>query len=177
MIVDSSNESPAVRNTIFGLSAFVIVAVAIVVYLLPKPGHNPAPTTLATVNALLNAGATVCLVLGYWFIRAKNIAWHRASMITAFGFSSVFLITYLMHHAQAGSVPFTGEGVLRIVYFALLVPHILLAMVVVPLALFTIYRGWTNRIAMHKKVARITLPIWLYVSTSGVAVYYMLYHL
>lgn len=177
MIVDSPSESPSVRNTIFGLSAFVVVAVAVVVYLLPKPSDTPAPTTLASVNALLNGGATICLMLGYLFIRAKNVTLHRASMIAAFCFSSVFLVTYLLHHAQAGSVPFKGEGALRIVYFALLIPHIVLATVVVPMALFTIYRGWTNRIALHKKVARITLPVWLYVSTSGVAVYFMLYHL
>src|SRR5690606_36366139 len=109
--------------------------------------------------------------------KSKNIALHRASMVTAFGFSSVFLVTYLLHHAQAGSVRFTGEGWLRVVYLAILVPHILLAAVVVPLALFTIYRGWTNRVALHKKVARITLPIWLYVSVSGVVVYLMLYRL
>jgi putative membrane protein len=82
----------------------------------------------------------------------------------------VFLVTYLLHHAQAGSVPFNGKVWYGSCTFAILIPHILLATVVVPLALFTIYRGWTNRIALHKKVARITLPIWLYVSVSGVVV-------
>ncbi|HEU5074500.1 MAG TPA: DUF420 domain-containing protein [Polyangiaceae bacterium] len=177
MNIDTRSESPVVRTTIFGLSLFVFLAIALVVYVLPKPGSAPAPTTLATVNALLNAGATLCLITGFVFVKAKNIALHRLSMLTAFGFSSVFLVTYLLHHAQAGSVTFTGVGWVRILYFAILIPHILLAAVVVPLALFTIYRGWTNRIALHKKVARITLPIWLYVSVSGVVVYLMLYRL
>lgn len=177
MSIESRSESPAVRTAIFGLSLFVFVAVSLVVYVLPKPDRGPTPTTLATVNALLNAGATLFLVLGFAFVKAKNIALHRLSMVTAFGFSSVFLVTYLLHHAQAGSVPFTGEGWLRVVYFAILIPHILLAAVVVPLALFTIYRGWTNRIALHRKVARITLPVWLYVSVSGVVVYLMLYRM
>lgn len=171
------SESPVVRGTIFGLSAFVVLAVTFVIYVLPSSGASQHPSALATANALLNAGATVCLILGFAFIKAKNIAAHRASMLTAFGFSSVFLVTYLLHHARVGSVPFQGQGLLRTVYFAILVPHIVLAAVVVPLALFTIYRGWTGRVALHKKVARITLPVWLYVSLSGVVVYLMLYHL
>ena len=177
MNIDSRSESPAVRGTIFGLSAFVVVAVSLVIYVLPAPDRSPAPTTLATVNALLNAGATLFLVIGFVCVKARNIPLHRLSMLTAFGFSSLFLVTYLLHHAQAGSVPFAGVGLVRVLYFAILIPHVLLATVVVPLALFTIYRGWTNRIALHKKVARITLPIWLYVSISGVVVYLMLYGL
>jgi putative membrane protein len=176
MSLESQSESTAVRGTIFGLSLFVVIAVSVVLYVLPKPTHAATPTTLATVNALLNAGATLCLLIGFTFVKAKNIALHRASMLTAFGFSSVFLVTYLLHHAEAGSVPFTGEGLVRILYFAILIPHIVLAIVVVPLALFTIYRGWTNRILLHRKIARIALPIWLYVSVSGVVVYLMLYH-
>ena len=82
-----------------------------------------------------------------------------------------------MHHAQVGSVPFQGQGAIRAVNFAMLIPHVLLAAVVVPMALFSIYRGWTNRIAAHRRIARITLPIWLYVSVSGVILYFMLYHL
>jgi len=177
MSIESRSESPAVRTAIFGLSLFVVVAVSLVVYVLPKPDRGPTPTTLATVNALLNAGATLFLVMGFMFVKAKNIAMHRLSMITAFGFSSLFLVSYLLHHAQAGSVKFGGEGLVKFIYLAILVPHIVLAVPVVPLALFTIYRGWTNRVALHKKVARITLPLWLYVSVSGVVVYLMLYRL
>lgn len=177
MSTRTSSESQSVRAAIFALSGFVVVAVAFVIYGLPSQPAEHAPTLLASINACLNAGATLCLLAGFAFIKRGNIALHRASMLTAFGFSSVFLVTYLLHHAQVGSVPFRGEGLVRLIYFAILIPHIVLAALVVPLALLTIYRGWTNRIEQHRRVARIALPVWLYVSVSGVLVYLMLYHL
>lgn len=177
MTTESSRESQGVRAAIYVLSSLVVLAVGVVIYALPAERGAHAPTALASVNALLNAAAALCLLMGFGFVRQKNIAAHRASMLTAFGFSAIFLVTYLLHHAQVGSVPFQGQGLVRTLYFAILIPHILLAALVVPLALFTIYRGWTNRVELHKKVARITLPIWLYVSLSGVVVYLMLYHL
>jgi len=97
-------------------------------------------------------------------------------MIAAFAASSLFLITYLIHHARVGSVPFHGAAWLRPVYLGLLVPHIVLAALVVPLALTTIYRAWCGRFDRHRRLARVTLPIWLYVSVSGVLVYVLLYH-
>lgn len=165
------------RRVIFGLSVFVTLAVAAVIYLVPSQAAHQGPTVLATLNACLNAAAGVFLVAGFVFVRQRQITLHRACMLIAFSLSSVFLVTYLLHHAQVGSVPFTGQGVWRTIYFALLIPHIILAALIVPLALFTIYRGWTQRIALHRKVARWTLPLWLFVSFSGVAVYLMLYHL
>lgn len=166
-----------VRWVITALSGVVFLLVASVIYLLPNQQTAERPSQLATLNAFLNGCATVCLVAGFVFIKRKNVAWHRRSMLAAFGISSMFLLTYLLHHAQVGSVPFLGTGPLRWLYFGMLIPHILLAALVVPLALLTIYRGWTNRIEMHRKIARITLPIWLYVSVSGVLLYFMLYHL
>jgi uncharacterized membrane protein YozB (DUF420 family) len=151
--------------------------VAVVIYMLPHRSPTEGPSALATLNAFLNMCATVCLIFGFVFVKRKNIRWHRRSMLAAFGISSMFLITYLLHHAAVGSVPFRGEGPIRVVYFSLLIPHIVLSAAVVPLALLTIYRGWTQRIELHRKIARITLPIWLFVSVSGVAVYLMLYHL
>ena len=171
-------ESPAARWVIGVLSVAVFAAVIIVLYALP--GRDPAdgtPAGLATVNAVLNGGAGCFLLTGYVFIRRRNIKAHRACMLTAFALSSLFLVTYLLHHARVGSVPFQHEGWIRGVYFAVLVPHVILAAVIVPLALFTIYRGWTERIEKHRKIARWTLPLWLYVSVSGVTVYLMLYHL
>lgn len=173
----SSPESGRVRMVITALTGVVFLAVVVVIYLLPHQSPEDGPSILATLNAFLNACATACLILGLVFIRQKNIVWHRRSMLSAFGISAMFLLTYLFHHARVGSVPFEGTGVIRWIYFGLLIPHIILAALVVPLALLTIYRGWTNRIELHKKIARITLPIWLYVSVSGVAVYVMLYHL
>ena len=160
------------------LSVVTVAAVVIVLYGMPGRGAAPgAAGALATVNAVLNASTACFLMIGYGFIRKRNIKAHLACMLTAFVLSSLFLVTYLLHHAQVGSVPFQHEGWIRGVYFAVLVPHVALAVVIVPLALLTIYRGWTERIAMHRRIARWTLPLWLYVCVSGVAVYVMLYHL
>ncbi len=164
------------RRVIVGLSVFVCVAVAVVIGLLPKTTAGVGPAPLATFNACLNATAACALVVGYVAVRRGALRLHRACMLTAFALSSLFLVFYLLHHARVGSVPFQGEGWLRFVYFGFLIPHILLAAVIIPLALFTIYRGWTGRIGGHRKVARWTLPLWLYVSVSGVVVYWMLYN-
>ena len=171
-------ESPAARWVIGVLSVVVFAAVIIVLYAIPGGGPAPGtPGALATVNALLNGGAACFLLSGYAFIRKGKIKAHRTCMVAAFVLSSLFLVTYLFHHARVGSVPFRHEGWIRGVYFAVLVPHVTLAVVIVPLALFTIYRGWTERIEKHREIARWTLPLWLYVSVSGVVVYLMLHHL
>lgn len=170
-------ESAQARWIILALSGVVFLGVAVVIYLLPSQGAAGQPSVLATLNACLNGSAAVCLLAGYFFVRRRNLAAHRRAMLSAFGLSCMFLLTYLLHHARVGSVPFLGEGWIRTVYFALLVPHIVLAAAVVPMALLTIYRGWTSRLSAHRAIARITLPIWLYVSVSGVALYWMLYHL
>ena len=123
---------------------------AVVIVLYGMPGRSAAPGTpgaLATVNAALNGSAACFLLSGYAFIRKRNIKAHRTCMVTAFVLSSLFLVTYLLHHAQVGSVPFQHEGWIRGIYFSVLVPHSALAVVIVPLALFTIYRGWTGRIS------------------------------
>src|SRR5262245_48695314 len=119
---------------------------------------------LPTLNACLNAAATVCLVTGFLFIRKRRIREHRACMLTAFGISCLFLVSYLIHHARVGSVPFRGPGSLRPLYLAVLVPHVILAALVPPLALVTIRRAWIENFERHRRIARITLPIWLYVS-------------
>ncbi len=157
------------------LTVIVIGGVALVIYG-PHGGHAAGSSWLPAINASLNATATVLLSSGYVFIRRRRIAAHRACMIAAFAASSLFLITYLIHHARVGSVPFHGAAWLRPVYFGLLVPHIVLAALVVPLALTTIHRAWRGRFDRHRRLARVTLPIWLYVSVSGVLVYVLLYH-
>ena len=157
------------------LTAIVIGAVALVIYV-PHGGHAAESSWLPQINAALNSTATVLLSTGYVLIRRRRIAAHRACMIAAFAASSLFLITYLIHHAQVGSVPFHGAAWLRPIYFGLLVPHIVLAALVVPLALTTIHRAWRGRFDRHRRLARVTLPIWLYVSISGVLVYVLLYH-
>jgi uncharacterized membrane protein YozB (DUF420 family) len=130
---------------------------------------------LPAVNASLNALSGVLLLLGYLLIRTKRIAAHRAVMITAFVTSSLFLICYLIYHAQVGSVPFPRQGLVRPIYFAILITHVVLAATVPPLAIVTLTRGLRGRYPQHRKIARWTFPIWMYVSVTGVLVYVLLY--
>ena len=126
---------------------------------------------------LLNATAAVLLVWGYLLIRRKQIAAHRKVMQTAFATSCVFLVCYVVYHAQVGSVPFHHEGTLRTVYLCILFTHTVLAATVPVLAIVTLRRALAARYDKHRKIARWTLPIWLYVTVTGVVVYVMLYHI
>jgi putative membrane protein len=137
----------------------------------------PPHSVLPFVNALLNAGSAVCLVAGYVFIRQRRIAAHRAAMLSAFAFSTLFLISYVTYHLQTGSRPYGGEGMARVIYFVLLISHVVLAVAIVPLALATLRRAWRGEFVRHARLARRTLPIWLYVSVTGVVIYVMLYEL
>jgi len=132
---------------------------------------------LPALNALLNATAAVLLVIGYVLIRRRRLRAHRAVMLAAFGVSTLFLISYLIYHANAGSRPFPGQGTMRTVYLIILISHIILAALIVPLALVTLTRGLRERFDRHVPIARWTLPIWLYVSVTGVIVYLMLYRM
>jgi putative membrane protein len=132
---------------------------------------------LPTLNAVLNTASALCLVAGYVFIKQRRIPEHRLAMLSAFVISALFLVSYLIHHAQVGSVPFQGTGFTRVLYFVVLIPHIVLAAAVVPMAIVTIKRGLGGDIERHRPLARVTLPVWLYVSASGVVVYLMLYQL
>ena len=129
------------------------------------------------LDATLNATSAVLLALGYLFIRKKRILAHKICMLSAFATSSIFLVCYLWYHAHHGVTRFLGQGAIRTVYFALLGSHTILAIVIVPLVLTTLYRAWRKRFDLHKRVARWTLPLWLYVSVTGVIVYWILYRL
>jgi len=131
---------------------------------------------LPTVNAVLNASAALLLVWGYTLIRRKQVATHRKVMITAFITSCLFLVCYLIYHAQVGSVHFPKTGVIHTVYLSILGTHTALAAAVPVLAIITLRRGLSSRFDKHRRIARWTLPIWLYVSVTGVVVYVMLYH-
>ncbi len=132
---------------------------------------------LPGLNAILNSLSAVLLIVGYSFIRRKNIRAHRACMIAAFVTSTLFLISYLTYHYHHGSTPFQGQGWVRTLYFVILITHTILAAVIVPFALTTLYRATRGSFASHARVARWTLPMWLYVSVTGVVVYLMLYQL
>lgn len=130
-----------------------------------------------TVNAALNAASAVLLVIAYRAIRRMDVPSHRRWMLAAAGTSAVFLASYLVYHARVGSVRFLGTGPARTVYFAVLLSHTVLAVLVLPLVLRTLYLGLKRRDDRHRKIAKWTFPIWLYVSLTGVVVYVMLYHL
>jgi uncharacterized membrane protein YozB (DUF420 family) len=132
---------------------------------------------LPHLNAALNGLAAILLTAGYSFIRAGQIEAHKRCMISAFVVSAVFLASYVIYHAQVGSRPFPGTGVARTIYFSILVPHVMLAAAVLPLALITLRRGLRRDDLRHQRIARWTLPIWLFVSVTGVVVYLMLYRL
>ena len=134
-------------------------------------------TDLPALNACLNATSALFLLLAYRAIRRLEIDRHRRLMITAAAISAVFLASYLTYHARVGSVRFTGQGPVRTVYFAILISHTILAMTVLPLVLRTLYLGLRRRDDRHRRIARWTFPIWLYVSVTGVVVYVMLYRL
>jgi uncharacterized membrane protein YozB (DUF420 family) len=130
---------------------------------------------LPTVNATLNATAAILLLTGYSLIRRKRILAHKRVMLTAFGVSIAFLICYVVYHAQVGSVPYQKTGVLRPIYFSILITHTTLAATVPVLAIITLRRALRGDFVRHRKIARWTFPIWLYVSVTGVIVYLMLY--
>ncbi|OGR84547.1 MAG: hypothetical protein A2901_08485 [Elusimicrobia bacterium RIFCSPLOWO2_01_FULL_54_10] len=129
------------------------------------------------MNALLNASSAFFLLAGYFFIRRGRIRAHLFSMGLAFLISGAFLVNYLIYHFRAGSTTFTGEGLMRVIYFSILISHSILAVAVVPLVLITIFRAIVTDYEGHQKIARWTLPIWLYVSVTGVVVYRMLYRI
>ncbi|MDE3198322.1 MAG: DUF420 domain-containing protein [Acidobacteriota bacterium] len=132
---------------------------------------------LPTVNAILNGTAAVLLTIGFLSIRSRKIEQHRRVMIAAFSVSVAFLVSYLVYHAHAKIVYFHHTGAIRTIYLSILGTHTVLAAAVPVLALITLNRGLKERFDRHRKIARWTLPIWLYVSVTGVVVYLMLYHL
>jgi len=128
---------------------------------------------LPTLNAIINSTVSVLLILGLVFIRRKQIKLHRFVMVSAFVLSTLFLISYIIYHYSAKSIPYGGEGAAKAIYLVILLTHIVLSVVVLPLAFFALYRGLTGQNEKHKKITRWAWPIWLYVSVTGVVVYLM----
>ena len=133
-------------------------------------------TDLPALNAGLNVVAAVLLALGYFFIRRGDRERHKLSMLAACVTSTAFLTSYLIYHWHVGSVPFTGQGWIRPVYFVILISHIVLAMGILPLALVTVTTAWRGKFDRHRRVAKWTWPLWMYVSVSGIVIYLALYH-
>jgi putative membrane protein len=163
----------------FAVTTLSVIALGLLGLVFASGGSSvpgPTPSTLASVNAGLNALASVALVTGYGFIASGRREAHRRAMTVALAISALFLVGYLAHHAQVGSVRYRGTGWTRTLYFAVLVPHVVLAAAGFPLILLTTFRAFRRDFVGHRAIARITLPVWLFVSLSGVVVYFMLYH-
>ncbi len=130
---------------------------------------------LPTLNAVLNTASAVLMLTGWWLIRHGRRDAHRRAMLLAVTTSTLFLVSYLVYHFEVGSVRFTGQGPIRAIYFVILIAHTVLAAAIVPLVLVTLRRALRGRFDAHRALARVTLPLWLWVSVSGVVVYWMLY--
>ena len=137
----------------------------------------PEVTDLPAVNAALNAISAFLLVIGYVLIRRGQAQQHRLCMLAAFVTSALFLASYVIYHLNVGSVAFTGQGTTRIVYFTILISHIILAIIILPMAIVTLLRALRGQLESHRRIAKWTLPLWLYVSVTGVVVYWMLYQM
>jgi len=169
---------PNTNTAVTSLVMFSIAAIGFLCWLLfvhqAAAGSSDKLTFLAPLEALFNAASAIALLFGLRFIKQRKITAHRNSMITAFVFSSLFLVTYIVHHALRGDMIFAGHGVIRVIYLAILISHIILSAVALPLILIAFFFAFTGRFPQHRKVARVTYPMWLYVSVTGVVVYVML---
>lgn len=174
----SAHTPSGIRRAIIAILAISAAATLFLFWLIYiHPASDTGSTRMAFLpglNALLNGLSATALLIGFTFIRARRIAAHRASMITAFIFSTMFLVSYILHHALHGDVRYPAHGALRSVYLPLLASHIILAVVSLPLVLLTFFFSLSGRFSQHRKVARWTFPLWLYVSVTGVITYVML---
>ena len=165
-----------VFNIVTIVSIVVLIAVVILNRkILPRPEILPSWVMyLPKLNAFINGTCTVLLLLSLYFIKQKNIAAHKAINLTAFGLSSLFLISYIMYHWMANETSFPAENSMRSIYLTILISHIVLAACVLPLVLLSFYFGLQMNVEKHKKIVRFTYPIWLYVTVTGVIVYAMI---
>ncbi|HVZ82620.1 MAG TPA: DUF420 domain-containing protein [Terracidiphilus sp.] len=176
-ITPSSSPRSATRGPIAAIllvSAAATLFLFWLIYIHPASAASTQYAFLPALNAILNGLAAIALLIGFTFIRARKIAAHRRSMITAFVFSSLFLVSYILHHALHGDVRYPAHADFRTFYLWLLASHIILAVVALPLVLTTFFFSLTGRFPQHRKVARWTFPLWLYVSVTGVITYMML---
>ena len=173
----ASTPQSGIRSAIAAILAVSAAATAFLfwlIYVHPAAASSTQYAFLPALNALLNSLSATALLIGYTLIRARRIRAHRAAMMIAFAFSTLFLVSYILHHALHGDVRYPAHAALRSLYLPLLASHIILAIVALPLILVTFFFSLTGRIPQHRKVARWTFPLWLYVSVTGVVTYAML---
>ena len=178
MQTSPSNTSISTRVPITGIVLLSAAAVSLLFWLIyvhhAPPQYAQSLMFLPALNAVLNSLSAIALLTGFYFIRHRQITRHRTSMMTAFAFSVLFLVSYVTNHALHGDMVFPGHGAVRTVYLTILISHIVLSVVVLPLILITFFFSLSGRFPQHKRIARYTFPIWLYVSVTGVVVYAML---
>ena len=167
-------EKDVERKTKPWIIALSLIIPAVVAWLFTIKIEGYDTTFLPPIYATLNAITALILILAVISIKKKRIQLHKRLMTTAVISSALFLILYIIYHSTSDSTPYGGEGAMRYIYFAILISHIILSIIVVPFVLLTYVRGYTNQIARHKKIARITFPLWLYVAVSGVVVYLLI---
>ncbi len=172
-VTPQSNTRPAIA-AILAISAAASAFLFWLIYIHPAAAASTQYAFLPALNAIFNGLSAVCLLIGYTFIRSRRIAAHRAAMMTAFGFSTLFLLSYIAHHALHGDVRYPAAAPFRTFYLSLLASHILLAVIALPMVLVTFFFSLSGRIRQHRKIARWTFPLWLYVSVTGVITYVML---
>lgn len=174
----SSKRPPAARTGVLAIVAISVLATLFLFWLIYlHPASDQAGVRMAflpAVNAIMNGASATALLIGFLFIRSRNIAAHRRSMITAFGFSVLFLIGYVLHHALHGDIRYPVDAPYRGVYLPILISHIVLSAVALPMILTTFFFSLTGRFPQHRRIARWTFPLWLYVSITGVVTYMML---
>lgn len=176
-LAPASNSTASTRKAvalILVISAAATLFLFWLIYVHPAAASSAQYAFLPALNAVFNGCAAVALLIGYTFIRARRIPQHRAAMLTAFGFSTLFLVSYILHHALHGDVRYPLHAAYRSLYLPLLASHILLATIALPMVLTTFFFSLSGRIPQHRKIARWTFPIWLYVSITGVITYVML---
>lgn len=160
------------------LIAILSVAIPVVVamlFFMPKEGSKSVDVSfLPTLHAILNSMTAIALVIGYFNIKRGNIKVHRAAMVTAFGLSAIFLVSYVTYHFLGERTIYGGDGLLKLFYYFVLLTHIVLAVVIVPLVLLSVYFAITEQFVRHRRISRWTFPIWLYVAVTGVLVYLLI---
>lgn len=165
------------RITITIIIASIIVPVLVSVLFFLQPIQIKTSFDLhifPKFHAILNSSTAICLILGMYFIKNKNIKLHKASNLTAFALSTVFLVSYVTYHSVAPTTKYGGDGILRYIYYFILLTHIVLAAGILPLILFTFQRALSGQIEKHKKLAKFTFPLWLYIAVTGVLVYILI---
>lgn len=161
--------------TLIAILSVAIPMVVAVLFFMPKSGNSSVDVSyLPAFHAILNSMTAVALVIGFYFVKQGNSKAHRAAMLVAFGLSSIFLVSYVTYHFLGQRTSYGGEGILVYIYYFILLTHIVLAVVIVPLVLLSVYFGITNQLKRHRLISNWTFPIWLYVAVTGVLVYLMI---